>query len=164
MGEGIWLGTNSRTQEVFIGTGSGVFKCRTIKRLPEEEKWNAELVNFMKGTTWQPVPGRGGTELRASVKIAERQDVLPGIETGTQRDQQARRMYIVKEDIKNYGYTKGCKGCNAIRCGGIARNHSEECRTRIEARIREEEDEPTNDGGLPAAAQYSRPISKPTNS
>ena len=57
MSEGIWLGTNGRTQEVFIGTGAGVVKCRTIKRLPEEEKWDANLISFMKGTTWQPVPG-----------------------------------------------------------------------------------------------------------
>ena len=57
MEEGTCLGTNARTQEVFIGIGRGVVKCRTIKRLPEEERWIIELINFMKGTTWQPVPG-----------------------------------------------------------------------------------------------------------
>ena len=41
MGEGIWLGTNNRTQEVPIATGAGVIKCRAIKSLPEEENLDA---------------------------------------------------------------------------------------------------------------------------
>ena len=37
MEEGIWFGTNARTQELLSGTGRGVVKCRIIKRLPKEE-------------------------------------------------------------------------------------------------------------------------------
>ena len=33
MEEGIWLGLNGRTEQVFVGTERGVIKCRTIKRL-----------------------------------------------------------------------------------------------------------------------------------
>ena len=35
---GIWLGIIARTQEVLIGTEDGVVKCRTVTRLPDEEK------------------------------------------------------------------------------------------------------------------------------
>ena len=57
MYEGIWLGVNGRTEEVFIGTRVGVAKCRTVKRLPGRERWDAHLLHEMQGTTWQPVPG-----------------------------------------------------------------------------------------------------------
>ena len=57
MEEGIWLGINGRTEEVFIGTERGVVKCRTIKRLPEDKCWDASLIHKMQGATWQPVPG-----------------------------------------------------------------------------------------------------------
>lgn len=35
MREGIWLGTNERTEQNLIGTNNGVVKCRTVKRRPE---------------------------------------------------------------------------------------------------------------------------------
>ena len=36
--QGIWLGIIARTQEVLIGIEDGVVKCRTMTRLPDEEK------------------------------------------------------------------------------------------------------------------------------
>ncbi len=56
MFEGIWCGVNARTEEVFIGTKKGVVKCRAVKRLPEDQRWDAKLLHEMEGTTWQPVP------------------------------------------------------------------------------------------------------------
>ena len=50
---GICLGIIDRTEEVLIGTERGVVKCRTVKRLPENQKWDAELVSKMQGVVWQ---------------------------------------------------------------------------------------------------------------
>ena len=57
MEEGIWLGVNGRTEEVFIGTGKGVVKRRTVRRLPNDKCWDGGMINKMQGTTWQPLPG-----------------------------------------------------------------------------------------------------------
>ena len=57
MFEAIWLGINSRTGEVFVGTEQAMVTCRTSKRLPEPERWDAKPLHNMEGTTWQPVPG-----------------------------------------------------------------------------------------------------------
>ena len=39
---GIWAGISDRTGEYFILTPHGQVSARTIRRLPEEQKWNAE--------------------------------------------------------------------------------------------------------------------------
>ena len=57
MFEAIWLGINARTEEVYVGIEKGVVKCRIIRRLPEEQRWDSELLHKMSGTPWQPVPG-----------------------------------------------------------------------------------------------------------
>ena len=58
---GVWLGIIPETTEVIIGTTKGVLKARSIKRLAKEEaRWNASYVADMKGTPWEPVPGRAG--------------------------------------------------------------------------------------------------------
>ena len=37
--QGIWLGLDQRTEEVIIGTPSGIVKCRSVRRRPEPERW-----------------------------------------------------------------------------------------------------------------------------
>ena len=46
--------------ENLVGTEKGVIKCRTVRRMPEEQRWNKELVPNMKGSPWEPVPGVRG--------------------------------------------------------------------------------------------------------
>ncbi len=46
-----------------------------------------------------------------------------------------RRMRLLPKDYERHGYTTGCPGCIHLRRGGAgpSRNHSDECRARIEA-------------------------------
>ena len=57
MVEGIWCGRSRRTEETSVVTHYRVIKCRTVKRLPADKRWDATLIHDMEGTTWQPVPG-----------------------------------------------------------------------------------------------------------
>ena len=56
MREGIWLGMRMRTNEALIGTPAGVVKARTIRILPEDEKWSAAMILEVRGTTRRPNP------------------------------------------------------------------------------------------------------------
>ena len=40
-------------------------------------------------------------------------------------------MFLRHDDLKNYGSTENCTGCEAIQKGGSAVNHSEACRSRL---------------------------------
>jgi hypothetical protein len=56
---GIWLGIRDEAGEVIIGTEEGEIKCRTDKRKgTKEERWTSGQVENMKGTPWEPEPGR----------------------------------------------------------------------------------------------------------
>jgi len=51
-----------------------------------------------------------------------------------------RRPRIEINDVIRYGLTPGCQGCQASSRGQGARNHTEECRTRMEGYMSRDED------------------------
>ena len=53
MREGIWLGMR-RSNETLIGTPGGVVKARTIRILPEDEKWS--MILEVRDTSRRPNP------------------------------------------------------------------------------------------------------------
>ena len=75
--EGIWLGHAARTTETIIGTQEGVVKAWAIRRRPEEERWNWEMVNDMRGTPGCPVPGRGGIRIPIRIRVNVDEAAVP---------------------------------------------------------------------------------------
>ena len=134
--DGIWLGIHEASGEHIIGTKDGCLKAKDIKRKPEADRWMLEDVQNMKGTPWEPVPGHPDRELKSKVVVRE-EPILPPPEPSDEQPTM-RRLYIRKKDIIKYGATVGCEGCRAVVRGGVSRNHTEECRARIEKAIREE--------------------------
>ena len=51
-------------------------------------------------------------------------------------DKDVKRMKITRGDIEEIGFSDGCQGCNAMRRGVSAQNHSEYCRRRVEEHLR----------------------------
>ena len=43
---------------------------------------------------------------------------------------------IERDDVMRFGMTVGCPGCIAINRGDPHKQHSKECRTRIEGELR----------------------------
>ena len=67
-GEGVFLGVKEESGEVIIGVEKGVVNARTFRRFgSEEERWRKEKVLGMKGTPWEPMPGRGNIEVTTTV-------------------------------------------------------------------------------------------------
>ena len=38
---GVFLGVRTSSNEIYVGTGSGIVKCRTIRRRPASQRWSA---------------------------------------------------------------------------------------------------------------------------
>ena len=57
---------------------------------------------------------------------------------GNKQELKVRRVKIKREMLESFGYTRGCSGCIGIQRGLQTRGHSEECRRRIETRLREQ--------------------------
>lgn len=126
---------------MIIGTTKGVLTASSIKRLVKgEARWNVSYVADMKGTPWEPVPGRAGIETKSNITMLP-ESTEPIVPRPTLEDRQVRRVHIRSEDIRKYGMTPGCAGCIAWRRNGRTQNHTEPRRRRIETRIREDADD-----------------------
>ena len=55
---GTWLGVHERNGAHLIGTAEGIHETRSIRRLPEEQQWDATALLGMKGLPWSYM-GRG---------------------------------------------------------------------------------------------------------
>ena len=96
-------------------------------------------MNEVKGTPWEPVPGRGMTEVRSKVYIPSNREVtrMPEPED---RQTCVHRMSIRRSDLDRFGWHfRGCAGCEAANRGGPAVNHNEHCRKAYEAMLRQKD-------------------------
>lgn len=132
--EGVFLGYRSQSGEYMIGTAEGAFRTRTIKRTVLEQRWKAENINCVVGTTWKPMAGEEhADDVMPAVQINMKDDTIE-IERPQHREEHVvpRRVYIQRKDIEKHGATPGCPGCRAAVSGQKAVNHTEACRNRIE--------------------------------
>ena len=58
-----------RTGETIIGTKDGVIKARDVRSMEEKEACDIGRFNDIRGTPWEPVPGREGIEIRSRIVI-----------------------------------------------------------------------------------------------
>ena len=118
-----------------VATEKGVIKVMSYKRRPEEQRWNKEEFEGIKGLPWEPVPGRAGIEIKSRVEVPTERAPVTLDEGILLRPKVGRRMYITKDDVDRMGMTPGCRGCIAATRGEAPKNHSEECRTRMETAV-----------------------------
>ena len=90
-----------------------------------------EKFNKVKGTPWEPVPGRQGIELKCRINLPEDKDPVERVMSGEPREVVPRRVRITREQVRMAGFTVGCPGCRAVNRGLPAVNHNEECRKRF---------------------------------
>ena len=151
---GIWLGISNRSDEVIIGTETGVIKARSVRSLVEKDRWDKEFVDKIQGTPQQPIPGRDSDHSPTSAEGKDEEDrgervtgrderagpgdeserkrsqALPPEEvtkTMTRREEEMRQMYVTKRMMEKHGKTKGCPGCD----GNYNEAHNKQCRDRM---------------------------------
>ena len=130
--DGVYLGHKALSGESIIGTSEGVFKTRTDRRVPAEDRWNYELFSSIIGVPWKCGPQADEAE-----QII--QDVAPLVPTdyptvsleppqAVFREEAPRRIYLKTDMLNHPGYTPGCPGCRALQTGRARVGHNDECR------------------------------------
>ena len=149
---GVWLGLVLTSDETLIGTSHGVVRARSIRRLPEAERWDYTTLALIKGTPWKPVPSREGhaipTHIHEDQNVGEESDddedgqretqIDPEEEAATkdiihqeETEDKRKGFYITKHMIESHGATEKCKGCRAILLGRRGWAHLPACKKQI---------------------------------
>ena len=131
--EGAVVGFRDRSVEYVVITADGLIQCRSIKRRPETERWNAQLIMNLEVMACDfLVNGKGGAQTQqdsviplgtgapaADVAIKEPKLAIP------------RAMMFHRADFETHGYTKYCHGCIAVQSGRKPPAHIKACRERM---------------------------------
>ncbi|CAE6933232.1 RE2 [Symbiodinium sp. CCMP2592] len=143
---GVYLGLRLQSTEKIVGTNQGIFVVQSIKRKPEGQQWDSDLVKAVRGLPWKTSPDETGDGARLPEPLTVRAQVEEGLppparELVKPEVAPFRRTYIRQSDLDKFGYTAGCEACSAIREGrrrtGI--NHTEHCRSRIMEALKDSE-------------------------
>ena len=152
---GIYLGRALNADEYYLGTGSGgVVRSRSVNRVAEEVRWDADLVFGISGTPGKPRESKGDRHNRRDIEKSasphRREDMDLGSEdTGgheprepeakeearKEEDQEneepgTRGLKLCKPDFVMYGFTPKCPKCEAYQGKGqvTKANHTRQCR------------------------------------
>ena len=130
--EGYFVGIITHTTEYLVINKAGVFKCPTIRRLPDDVAYDAAILDdvtityaeYFKGgaSTTRPTVVQGGVPQRNPDEnpMEPRNEFIP------------RRIMMRQAYFEEFGRTTGCPGCIWLEHKiGKPRLHSEACRDRI---------------------------------
>jgi hypothetical protein len=135
-GDGIFLGIKGSSGEIMVGDTRGVWKTRTARRKPKEERWGSENLKLVGGVPWRindedpKMDGEPRNMDMGKSMLPEEARALE--EEGELRDTEPRRFRIDKSDLEAHGYTQGCPGCKAILTKSSRQGHNESCRKKFE--------------------------------
>ena len=148
---GIFVGVRRKSGEVWIATREKLSLARSIRRIPVEQRWSRDCVEWVQWVPWnryRDAPDADG-DLPEGVPVVEPREIQSDlgsrpiiIET---RERAPREFYIRREDCEKHGYTRGCGGCSSWFQGLSRQPHSEKCRERFreilkgEARVKNAE-------------------------
>ena len=125
-----WVGQIARIGEhMVIKKDGNAVRCRTIRRVPEADRWNAEALGRVRvtpGTSYVPV-NRG--QVRFSDPAAE-----AGPTTDKVKAAGLRKLRVNQIDLDEFGYYATCPQCTHVQRHGRPRagaTHTNECRQRI---------------------------------
>ena len=141
--DGKWLGLTVKSDESIIGTPREVIKAKTVRRLPEYQRWRAEKVMNIRGVPSNPIPGVGGDHVPLEANEARHAELgenehVPAQERGecdtrttvAAPDRTLRRIYVT---FRACGVTEGCPERREVGNGQI-----DAAQQRMQTKDREE--------------------------
>ena len=133
---GDWLGRKSGTEEHVVMTEGAAVRVRAIREI--DQKISLEDFKVLVAIPSDPMATR-----RLASSACDRTGCESGEEVLGGEEHMPKRVHITKQVVERFGPTRGCR-----KCRGMVNNdksyrfvhHSEDCRTRREKAMREDED------------------------
>ena len=133
---GVFAGVRVKKTERIVMDETGTCVVQSVRRDPDEQRYDHRLLQKVHGTPWEPNPGDVSTYfLEPMLIIPQLPDVDPAPTKTYHCDNKGtRNVYIRKTDLEKFGYTAGCPACEVHRAGlpMSGQGHTSECRKRLE--------------------------------
>jgi hypothetical protein len=132
---GIFVGVRRRSNELLVSRLDGIKAVRSIRRIPFEKRWGEDCLNWVQWAPWHRYKGdeEEDGEVPEGVPADEVKEdggrerkVYVDVRSPVPKD-----FYLTKEAAKNFGYTRGCGGCQSWFKGLSRAVHTEACRERF---------------------------------
>ena len=124
--DGVYLGQRTVSGEYLVGAKEGVFRPRTVQRVPVEKRW-VDNLSLVTGVPWKHNTKHEEGEvvmLDVEPPFSESTPVCSPSPPRTLEEpylKDIRQFYVKKPDLDpsggGIGFTDGCKGCKAIVYG-----------------------------------------------
>ena len=114
-----------------------VHRTGGVRRRPEDERWSRELTDQVAGEP-KEITKRPNT-LAKKDEEGHPPRAPPIYARVEPPEPQVRAFRITRKDCIDYGSTPGCAGWRALQNNTESRNHSQTCRDRYEALLRNTE-------------------------
>ena len=129
------MGIVPRTREFVVLTPEGTVLVRTVHRLSEDRRCDAEFISQVRGTPWD-FKSSAGEGIEEGVIPEGTDSLLLDPPVNLPPRMRTRGMYIRRMVVEKYGPTTGCPGCQKVMSGAvpscIVATHHDECRERME--------------------------------
>ena len=132
-GEGHFLGFWWRTGEAIIGTGDGIVKAATIRRVGAHRRWDAQSLHAVQGVPWKRDPKQEDGEFDVKIRWLTQDEKIGDVTLREEDLVKPRSMKLKIADFLKHGFTEGCPGCRSLIAGTSQRVHWDRCRARLEA-------------------------------
>ena len=128
--QGLFLGIDNITGQYKLFPDGQIKFSRTIRRMPDPEKFQLDRVKDVMLTPWEARVSKS-EDVIFRERIDAEQKLIAARE---QAIRQIKRAPLKRSDIDDFGHTPGCPKCeHSLRygCGRTSQPHSEACRTRM---------------------------------
>ena len=137
--DGVYLGVKAATDEVVVGTAEGIFRTRTVRKKPKEDRRGVKHMDMIGGVPWRTQNGDEATDgerLTTELRPDQAEQVSTEVEKENLSKEIAPKVFtITKEGLDTHGYSKGCRGCTAVLRGNRAQTYTAGCRQRLERKM-----------------------------
>jgi hypothetical protein len=119
MGGRNFLGTEWRTGAAHVGSKEGVLEAHGIRRVPQEVRWNAELVQSVKGFPWRRKHPVDGVPEVIRVRHFTEEEKVKGLEVKPEDEPRMTQVRPPKKLFEDHGtlqVSQGVKPYCAIWC------------------------------------------------
>ena len=145
-GYGLFIGVRTKSNELIVVDQEtrDIKYVRTVRRVPEEQRWSADNLEWVRAVPWNMGQEDGeadGEMPEFDVKQGPGRRLTPGEveEIATKETPKiVHRAHLRKADFETFGFTDRCAGCSAIIRGLRIQPHAEHCRRRMEKLLEED--------------------------